>query len=888
MNLFNTNKFNLKKVKTTKKIEYNIKKNTTTQLPNDFMWKTYILLNNDLQYINEEYEAITHYLNHGINEGRSYKITDIKSSNDNINLPKEFHWETYIYLNNDLSYINDYKTAITHYLNYGINEGRSYKININNQLFPYVGIYDNIDYSLKKYMFNVNNVEYDTIWSNELLNTVKYYSNHGDLSYLKYKVHNDILNKINEFILVLDFPNGGGGTTFFLNTLISKYKYKQTFVIARCYDDIIKLNINEEYDLIQTYNVNESIAFLDKYNNIISKIFINHLLSHSSLFINKINSLNIEKIVITHDYHNICKKTQPYYHEIENNYIEPLINPDIIITQNEVNIYTFSKSYKKNMLVVDIPDYKYSNELIQSNNDKIVVAIIGNIIDIKGEDILKKIYCYYKNNSNVRIIVIGMTSITNFNDKYHYNSIDEFNDILKTHKPNIIIELSLWPETYSYTLTLSMLTKLPIIYLKKEFVSVVEDRLSKYDKAYSFKTLNDLNNLIKTKSQSFLYTILPVIYFNSYWRNLLITKRECLPIQNYNNKYKNNIKPYFIYFPQFHKIPENDIFFYKNFSDIHNLKLYNNNSIKLETPLLSYLNIDNIEDYNLINVSIIQKQVNLINYYGFSGIAIYYYWFTTNNITNNNMIMNKVIDIFFNNINMGNTKVFFIWANENWTNNKAFGINSQYIIENTYDNDSFLKNSETLIQYFKNENYLKIDNKPVFFIYHNYLIDNIDIFYNILNNKCISNGFNGLHLILNSFEYINTNYPHFYINFNYKKYLCRYIDNNQYKIDYYEYLNNDYHVNRKCIQTIVTDFNNKPRLCKPNRLEHSTSIINNSEINKILFIQKLIDSYNRDNKTELDNILLINSFNEWGENMAFEPSEEYQYYYLNLLYSLLQ
>lgn len=34
--------------------------------------------------------------------------------------------------------------------------------------------------------------------------------------------------------------------------------------------------------------------------------------------------------------------------------------------------------------------------------------------------------------------------------------------------------------------------------------------------------------------------------------------------------------------------------------------------------------------------------------------------------------------------------------------------------------------------------------------------------------------------------------------------------------------------------------------------------------------------------------MLINAFNEWGENMTFEPSENIGYYNINLLSSLLQ
>jgi hypothetical protein len=46
--------------------------------------------------------------------------------------------------------------------------------------------------------------------------------------------------------------------------------------------------------------------------------------------------------------------------------------------------------------------------------------------------------------------------------------------------------------------------------------------------------------------------------------------------------------------------------------------------------------------------------------------------------------------------------------------------------------------------------------------------------------------------------------------------------------------------------------------------------------------------YKNSENSELNKILLINSFNEWGEDMAFEPSEKYKYYNLNLLFECLQ
>ena len=59
--------------------------------------------------------------------------------------------------------------------------------------------------------------------------------------------------------------------------------------------------------------------------------------------------------------------------------------------------------------------------------------------------------------------------MSEYDNCYGYNTIEEFNNILIKVKPNILLELSLWPETYSYTLSLAMITSLPILCLQKMY-----------------------------------------------------------------------------------------------------------------------------------------------------------------------------------------------------------------------------------------------------------------------------------------------------------------------------------------------------------------------------------------------------------------------------------
>ena len=243
-------------------------------MPSDFNWKTYIFLNNDIHHITEKEKAIKHYLNHGIIEKRLYKFK----------IPFDFNWKTYISLNSDIKHITDQEKAINHYLNHGITEKRLYKI---------------VDYNKDLHNSPNNNLPNNNepiITRHDNLNTyscldekdVLFSKLHFEKKYKQYDVNNDILDTLDTFILVIDFNNGGGGTTIFLNMIVSKFKKHQTFVIARNCNGELHININEEYILDKKYNTEESLQFIEKYKAKISQVFVNHLLSHDKTFINKL------------------------------------------------------------------------------------------------------------------------------------------------------------------------------------------------------------------------------------------------------------------------------------------------------------------------------------------------------------------------------------------------------------------------------------------------------------------------------------------------------------------------------------------------------------------------------------------------------------------------
>lgn len=574
------------------------------------------------------------------------------------------------------------------------------------------------------------------------------------------------------------------------------------------------------------------------------------------------------------------------------------VRQNIRINYNKEHFFYFYEYKKNNTVEYFINDYDDLNaeHIIKHKFD-----------DSKGADwtILNKNndYSYLWNKRNIYKNVINKKYKININNYYRfdnsYSTLYEFAHF----KPliNILSKLNL---------IILYKTTLDLEYLNYNFtiVKIIENHLFVNNQLYSPINISEEEMLDEIVSISKNYIIISddnkiqvkyknVAKVDSYEKNINnFFNRSRI---NIKNDFIYGIKPYFIYFPQFHIIPENNINFYCGYTDTNNLFEINQdceiNKKKLcETPCFKELEIT---EYNLLNTNLLQKQIDILTYLKLPGFALYYYWFDVNTITNKNMIFKDVIDSFFNKIDMKGRKIFFIWANENWSDTIALSNpDNKHIIKNTYSDDSLMENAKNLINYFKNDCYLKIDNKPVYYIYHSWktTIERINTFYNILNNLCIESGFNGVHFSLNTMFSDNDNeykdYDKFYLNLNYKndnlsnKYYSK--DLESFVVDYYKYINSGLNIKSNQVNTLFYNFDNRPRFYKPDKLKHATFCINNSELNKYLFTKQIVETY-KNTTNENQKILLINAWNEWGENMTFEPSNEFGYYNLNLLFSCL-
>jgi lipopolysaccharide biosynthesis protein len=210
-----------------------------------------------------------------------------------------------------------------------------------------------------------------------------------------------------------------------------------------------------------------------------------------------------------------------------------------------------------------------------------------------------------------------------------------------------------------------------------------------------------------------------------------------------NNIIRRDMKFLAYYLPQFHTIPENDEWWGEGFTEWTNTKK--------SKPLFEghYQPREPLEDnyYDLSDTTVMEEQAKLAKEYGLHGFCYYHYWFNGKRLLEaplEAMLKNKNIDIPF----------CLSWGNEPWS--RAWdGRDHQLLMPQTYGTESdWSEHFDCLARFFKDERYIKIDNKPMFLIYRTTHIPNIEEMVTFWDEKCKEMGFDGIYLTetLNGFQ----------------------------------------------------------------------------------------------------------------------------------------
>lgn len=178
-----------------------------------------------------------------------------------------------------------------------------------------------------------------------------------------------------------------------------------------------------------------------------------------------------------------------------------------------------------------------------------------------------------------------------------------------------------------------------------------------------------------------------------------------------------------MYLPQFHRVKENDEWWGKGYTDWI--------STKKALPYFEGHNEPRVPQdnnyYDLLSKDTMMWQADLMHQYGIDGMCIYHYWFK-----DGRQILEQPAEnlLLWRDINM---PYCFCWANETWARSWANipGANVWYnsnkteikdekavLLEQEYGNCSdWKKHFDYLLRFFKDERYLKVDDKPIFVFY---------------------------------------------------------------------------------------------------------------------------------------------------------------------------
>lgn len=350
---------------------------------------------------------------------------------------------------------------------------------------------------------------------------------------------------------------------------------------------------------------------------------------------------------------------------------------------------------------------------------------------------------------------------------------------------------------------------------------------------------------------------------------------------------KSSVKLLAFYLPQFHPFPENDAWWGKGFTEWTNVSKAKPNFKEHYQPHLPIHN----GFYDLRVPEVMAEQARLAKNYGIYGFNFYYYWF------DGKVLMHKPFEILLEHKEI-DINYCITWANENWTR-RWDGAEHDILIGQNHCEEDSTRFIEHLYQYFRDERYIKIDNKPVLIIYRANIIPDMAETINLWRRKVLEAGFEGIYLIAaETFGFKNPQECGFDAGMEFPPHAVKSnkindsleITNEAFDGTIYSYdevVRNVFlerEPEHKRFRAAMLSWDNTAR-----KQNHSHIFANFSMVKYKQWLSHIATQvYNNPKYPKDEKIVFINAWNEWAEGTHLEPDRERGYAYLQTTHDVLK
>lgn len=352
-----------------------------------------------------------------------------------------------------------------------------------------------------------------------------------------------------------------------------------------------------------------------------------------------------------------------------------------------------------------------------------------------------------------------------------------------------------------------------------------------------------------------------------------------------------------LYLPQFHPIVENDEWWGKGFTEWTNVGKAKPLFRKHYQPHIPA----DLGYYDLRVPETRQMQADMAKEYGIEGFMYWHYWFGNGK---------RLLERPFNEVLDSGKPDFpfcLAWANETWKG-FAHGLkNRNILIEQLYPGEEdYIKHFYEILPAFKDKRYIAVDGKPIFMIYKPHQLPNPNVFIELWQKLAKENGLKGIYFIAHhqfrrdhnnkteeeslhemlGWGFDAVNFVRLFAFLDDRNILekalgrCRKIFRGvplAYPYSkFIPYFSNELDSNVRVIPSLIPGWDHSPRSGREGL------VITDST--PCLFQKHVVDVVNRvKNKPSDHRLILIKSWNEWGEGNHMEPDMKWGKGHLEVL-----